>query len=89
MVFIDGEFFTNAAVLLLHYLARQGVESVEIAGLDGYRVGEQNYAYDECDIQAYDEAMREQNSILQRALRKLKGRIDFSFLTPSIFEECV
>ena len=37
----------------------------------------------------YDEAMREQNSILQRALRKLKGRIDFSFLTPSIFEECV
>ena len=89
LVFIDGEFFTNATVLLLHYLARQGVESVEIAGLDGYRVGEQNYAYDECDIQAYDEAMREQNSILQRALRKLKGRIDFSFLTPSIFEECV
>ena len=89
LVFIDGEFFTNAAVLLLHYLARQGVESVEIAGLDGYRVGEQNYAYDECDIQAYDETMKEQNSILQRALINLKDRIQLTFLTPSIFEECV
>lgn len=88
LVFIDGEFFTNTTVLLLHYLVRCGVCRVEIAGLDGYCVGKQNYSYDECDIQAYDETMIEQNEIMSRAFVKLGNKIKLEFITPSIFKDC-
>ncbi len=87
LVSIDGDFFTNTTIIFLNYLVKQGVREVEIAGLDGYKSGVNNYSYDECDIQIREDSLVFQNEMVKKGLKKLSGVINVAFLTPSIFEE--
>ncbi|MGI0407039.1 aldolase catalytic domain-containing protein [Helicobacter himalayensis] len=87
LAFIGDEFFSNVSVIMLNFLILQGFESVEFAGLDGYKLVEENYSYDEYDVQITLENIQEQNTLIKNALRLLKPKITISFVTPSIFEE--
>jgi len=86
IAYIDGNFVTNVAILMINYLILQGVKKIEIAGLDGYRIGKNNYTYDETSVITNDDLFKELNSAVSDSLFKLKSLITIDFITSSIFK---
>lgn len=86
VAFIDDDFVTNVAILMINYLISQGAKRVEIAGLDGYHIGKNNYTYNETSIVANDDVLKELNKAVSDSLLKLKPLIAIEFITSSIFE---
>ncbi len=85
LAFVNGVFVKNVAIVALNHFVLQGVESVEIAGLDGYRLHETNYSYHETSIILDTKEMEEENRIVAKSLNELKEKIAIDFLTPSVF----
>lgn len=89
IAFLEDMFVKNVAIVAINYFLEQEIKSVEIAGLDGYRLQEYNYSYDETNVILDKKAMQEENDILRQALEKLSSKISISFVTPSIFSNSV
>ena len=85
MVFLDDSFITNSAVIFLNYLVSEKIKEVSVAGLDGYDINTSNYSYEEYDIEINNDALIEQNGIIQKALKILKNKIHIFFLTKNLF----
>jgi 3-deoxy-D-manno-octulosonate cytidylyltransferase len=87
IVYIENEFVTNVAILVINYLISKKVSSVEVAGLDGYQMGKSNYAYDETNVISNESLFKELNKIVSDSLYILKKSIDIKLITPSIYGE--
>lgn len=87
LVFVEDIFITNVAIVAINYLILQNIAKVEIAGLDGYKVNEDNYNYQETSIIIDSNELIEQNNILSDSLKSLTKKITITFLSPSIFEK--
>jgi len=86
LVYIDSTFVTNVAIVFLNYLILQSIKEVEIAGLDGYKINEDNYNYKETSIINDDKELLEQNKIIKKSIDNLSAKIKLDFITPSIFK---
>lgn len=86
LTFIENEFVSNVAIIMINYLISANIFRVEIAGLDGYQIGSNNYNYKETSIIVDEKELVEQNRILYKSLEELKKKIEINFLTPSIFK---
>ena len=86
LTFIGTTFVTNVAIVILNYIISKKFSKVEIAGLDGYQMGTNNYNYKETSVIVDDKELLEQNRILQESLESLKKQIEINFVTPSIFK---
>ena len=82
----NGILVTNSAILAINFLIQSKQKVVEIAGLDGYKIGEDNYSYDENQIVADSKSQQEQNEIIKKSLDKLSKEIEIKIITPSIFK---
>ena len=87
IAFIENDFITNVAILMINYLIAQNIEQIEIAGLDGYQVGKSNYAYDETNIPDSESLFFELNQVVESSLKALKSSINIKFITPSAYED--
>jgi hypothetical protein len=87
IAYIEENFVTNVAILMINYLISKNIEQVEIAGLDGYQVGKDNYAYDETNIPDSEHLFIELNQVVESSLKVLKSLIDIKFITPSAYED--
>lgn len=87
IVYIENDFITNVAILMINYLIYQSVSVVEIAGLDGYQMGRENYAYDETNIPDSERLFIELNQIVRGSLKVLKLLINIKLITPSVYED--
>lgn len=87
LVFIEGRFTTNATLILLNFLIAKGVESVTMAGFDGYSLERENYSYEETDVQTDKETIQAQNHSVALMLASLNCKIQINFLTPSLYKE--
>jgi len=87
LVYIDDMFITNVAIVFINYLISKNIEKVEVGGLDGYKINESNYNYDETTVITDSQVLEEQNTILTNGLNKLAQRIIIEFITPSIFKK--
>ncbi len=85
--FIDKTFISNVAVLAINYLISQGIQEVEIAGLDGYKTNTDNYIYEEKSVVIDHRALSMENTIIKEALGLLKMDIVIEFITPSVFKK--
>jgi 3-deoxy-D-manno-octulosonate cytidylyltransferase len=85
--YIKEAFTTNTAILMINYLISQNIRRVEIAGLDGYQVGKNNYAYDETNVIANEDLFSELNHAVSSSLQELESLIDIKLITPSIYTE--
>ena len=85
--YIENKFVTNVAILMLNYLILNKLEKVEIAGLDGYQIGKNNYAYDETNVVNDDKLFGELNQSLALSLQNLKDLIKIELVTPSIYSK--
>ena len=87
LVFLEGEFIRNVAVVVLNHLISQNIKDIEIAGLDGYKINTDNYNYKETSVVLDNNALAEENKILSNAIRLLEDYISIEFLTPSEFKK--
>lgn len=85
IAYIEEVFVSNVALLLLNYLAQQKVKSVEVAGLDGYQKGKNNYAYDETNVVTNEDIFNELNKAVANALRHLMQVVNIELITPSLY----
>ncbi len=83
----NDQLITNATMMVINLLIQQGVKMVEIAGLDGYKLGIDNYSYLENQI-SYDlKSQEEKNTIIRESLNYFKNKINIKLVTHSIFSE--
>ncbi|MFW0743027.1 aldolase catalytic domain-containing protein [Aliarcobacter butzleri] len=78
---------TNSTIVAINYLIQSNFKSVEIAGLDGYKIGVENYSYDENQIVSDVKAQQEENHIIKNSLVELSNKIKINLITTSIFRE--
>jgi len=89
IVYVENDFVTNVAILMINYLILQGSNQVEIAGLDGYQAGKANYAYDETNVIVHENLFFELNHIINNSLQALGLLIKIKLITPSIYAQDV
>lgn len=87
LVLINNKFITNVAIIAINYLIQQKIKRVEIVGLDGYKLNESNYNYQETSVILDNSALLDENKFLGDALRLLGEKITIDLLTPSVFKK--
>lgn len=87
--FIKDSFVTNVVLIILNYLISKKVKSVEIAGLDGYEIGRDSYAYNETSVIENKDLFNDFNNSIRASLLKLKDSIKIDLITPSIFGKAI
>jgi len=85
--YTDNKFVINVAIVTINYLISQNINSVELAGLDGYKINENNYNYPETSVINDNKALLEENKTLSKALTYLGKKITIDFITPSEFKK--
>ena len=86
LVINEDILVTNSTILAINFLIQQKHKSVEIAGLDGYKIGIENYSYDENQVVNDTKAQQEENKVIQASLDRLSKFIKIDLVTPSIFK---
>jgi len=86
LVHIDDLFVTNVAMVMMHYLLLLGIQKIAIAGLDGYKINEDNYNYNETNVITNQEELQQQNEILKRSLHYFTRKIEVNFITPTTLQ---
>jgi len=86
VVYIGGSFITNVTMLMINYLISQDIQKIEIAGLDGYQMGRDNYAYDETQVSDNLNLFIELNQAVENSLMELKLLTNIELITPSVYE---
>ncbi len=87
LVYIKDIFITNVATVFINYLISKNIKEVEIVGLDGYKITESNYNYDETSVINDNQELEEQNNLLGNSLKFLSNKINIELVTPSIFKK--
>jgi len=87
LVYIEDEFITNVAIVFINYLVSKNIKNVEIAGLDGYKIDQNNYNYNETSVINDNQELEKQNKLLSNALKCLSNKINIELITPSIFKK--
>ena len=87
IAYVEKNFVTNVAILMINYLILNRIKKVEIAGLDGYQIGKNNYAYDETSMVSNENLFEELNEIVNDSLLKLKDAINIELITPSVYAD--
>ncbi len=87
LVLNHQKLITNSTIVVINYLIQSNFKSVEIAGLDGYKIGVENYSYDENQIVIDTKSQQEENYIIKNSLVELSKKIEINLITPSIFSE--
>ncbi|MDX4060338.1 aldolase catalytic domain-containing protein [Aliarcobacter skirrowii] len=78
---------TNSTIVAINYIVQSNFKNVEIAGLDGYKIGVENYSYDENQIVSDRKSQQKENDIIKNSLAELSNKIKINLITPSIFRE--
>jgi len=85
IAYVEKGFVTNVAILMINHLINNSVRAIEIAGLDGYQSGIDNYSYNETNIVSNDKLFMELNQTVQKSLDVLKSFISIELITPSVY----
>jgi 4-hydroxy 2-oxovalerate aldolase len=78
---------TNSTIVAINYFIKLNFRNIEVAGLDGYKIGSDNYSYDENQIILDEKLQQEENNIIKKSLSVLSKKIKIKLITPSIFSK--
>jgi 3-deoxy-manno-octulosonate cytidylyltransferase (CMP-KDO synthetase) len=87
IITIDEENNDNSVVMMINYILQKDFKDVEIAGVDGFIIDENNYNYNELDSVVDKEAIKSLNEYILSGLKLLSNKINISFLTDSLFKD--
>lgn len=81
----EGENFDNSVIMLLKLFQNMDMKSVNIAGFDGYRLGEENYAASYM-INKYVKGENE-NARIKKYLKRFNQELQINFLTKTLYRD--
>ncbi len=82
----DSKMFDNVALMLLKLLIKINIESVSIAGFDGFSpVATDNYVSDDLINNAKLSEFDERNDVMSEEIGKLSEKIDINFITSTMY----
>ena len=84
LCFDDKGKCDNCVIMLMKLLIRIGIKEVSVAGFDGYKAGECNYASSYMTSQHTKGA--EENVKNTRYLSDIQKKMQIHFLTPSLYQ---
>ncbi len=76
----------NSVNMFLNYLVTKGIKNVELLGVDGFSITDNNYGYKEYDVVKDEKAITELNQYILDGLQYMAKKINISFLSNSIFK---
>ncbi|MDR1631154.1 MAG: aldolase catalytic domain-containing protein [Oscillospiraceae bacterium] len=80
-------FMDNSFIMLMKVMVKSGVREVALAGFDGYSYDrETNYYSSEMEYRFAKQKGEEINADVNKNLRELKKRIDFKFITNTLYK---
>ena len=83
----DSDFIRdNAAMMLLNLLIKIMPGEVLLAGLDGYRIGADNYYQQRLDFSQCGESYLIKNQEIKNKIASLSRVLRISFVTPSLYK---
>ena len=87
IAYIEENFVTNVAILMINYLILKRIKKVEVTGLDGYQIGRNNYTYDETNVVENEDLFKELNKTVNDSLLQLKDSINIELITSSAYAD--
>ena len=82
-----SQLFDNVALMIFNFLIKINVNSVYVAGLDGYSLTQsKNYANERLINYMNYELMEEYNNTMDKELSEISKKIEIKFLTSSKYE---
>lgn len=81
---VDG-IMDNASIMALNLLYKLGVDTVYLAGMDGYKADTNNYYQERLKFNQDCEAMERMNSMLTDKILEMSKKINLIFVTPSLY----
>jgi 4-hydroxy 2-oxovalerate aldolase len=76
----------NSLFLLLNFLKRVGVKTVDLAGIDGYKQSGFNYSHKGYEMMSLGQNVEERNINMSKALSAFNKEIKIRFITPTIYK---
>lgn len=77
----------NSAMMALNLLTKLHPKTVFLAGLDGYRYGESNYAQSDMRQEQDKERFEKLNQAITVRIAELKEKLNIEFVTPSLYND--
>jgi 4-hydroxy 2-oxovalerate aldolase len=77
----------SVVIMFINYLITKKINEVKLIGIDGYKIGDENYCYHENDRVIDNNAINEININIAAGLKLLSKKIKISYITPSIFND--
>ena len=77
----------NVSILLLNMLINQGLKTINIAGLDGYKIEGRNYNYEKTDQVIDKKVLFMNNEKIESSLKDIQKHVSLNFITDSIFKK--
>jgi hypothetical protein len=75
-----------SAIMMINYFKNKGLQNIYLAGVDGFKLDLENYAYSEEDKLVDENSINELNSSIAKAIEILSKDIKIEFITESIFK---
>lgn len=76
----------NATLMLLSLLIKLGISTVDIAGFDGFRLGDENYVVDRLESQLDEETIVEMNNQITEVVKEYSHKVRLNFITESLYQ---
>lgn len=80
------DIIDNAALMVFKLLIKLGINSVKVAGMDGYDVHNPYVYSDESTQFDFSNVAKERNELIKNELDKIKKSLKIEFITRSIYE---
>lgn len=75
-----------SAIMMINYFKNKGLKNIYLAGVDGFKLDLENYAYEEDDKLVDENSINELNSSISKSIEILSKDIKIEFITETIFK---
>lgn len=82
----DDIIMDNTSLMLLNMLCKINPHHVYIAGMDGYKVGENNFYQDRLHLEQDKDTLLALNSSISHRLQEISKILNIEFITPTNYE---
>lgn len=93
LINMEYEYFENSLMMLLALLRRIDVESIGLAGFDGFSKDKQNYIdksfQNSRHISEFDKLNSELGKMFSDFVKSVSGKTKIKFVTPSVFKKTI
>lgn len=82
----DNVIMDNTSLMVMNMLCKLNPQQVYIAGMDGYKVGENNFYQDRLHLEQDKDTLMALNASISHRLQEISKILNIEFITPTYYE---